>query len=290
MEYIYENFTFPPDKSFTICSQFIEVKKYSEFRCHVNYEIALIENCSGKRFIGDHIEDFKGPDLILMGSYLPHCWQYYQVLDPQIQPHVIVIHFFPDFLGKDLLDKPEAKHLNELFRNASKGIRFTGSTLTEAKMLLQQMLFTKGLHRASLMLRLLDVLAQSKHKKTLSTPGFNAVENSKDADKINLIYEYIFKNFQSDITLTQAASLIHMTPAAFCRFFKLKTNRTLIDFVKEVRIGYAAKLLIEGKCNVTEACYKSGHNNLSNFNKHFKDNKGLSPREFMKQYAEDLIG
>lgn len=287
MEYIYENFTFPPDQSFTICSQFIEVKKYSEFRSHVNYEIALIENCSGKRFIGDHIEDFNGPDLVLMGSYLPHCWQYYKVLDPQIQPHLIVIHFFPDFLGKDLLGKPEAAHLAELFSNASKGIRFTGPTLTEAKMLLQQMLFTKGLHRASLMLRLLDVMAQSKNSKILSTPGFNAVENSKDADKINLIYEYIFKNFQNDIALPKVASLIHMTPAAFCRFFKLKTNRTLIDFVKEVRIGFAAKLLIEGKCNVTEACYKSGHNNVSNFNKHFREIKKLSPREFMKQYEED---
>ena len=76
MEYIYENFTFPPDQSFTIRSQFMEIKKYSEFKSHVNYEIALIENCSGKRFIGDHIEDFKGAELVLMGSYLPHCWQF----------------------------------------------------------------------------------------------------------------------------------------------------------------------------------------------------------------------
>jgi AraC-like DNA-binding protein len=75
-----------------------------------------------------------------------------------------------------------------------------------------------------------------------------------------------------------------MSPAAFCRFFKSKTNRTLIDFVKEVRIGHAAKLLLEGDHNVTEACYHSGYNNLSNFNKHFKDIKGMSPRDFLKQY------
>jgi len=288
MEYIYENFTFPPDQSFTIRSQFMELKKYSEFKCHVNYEIALIENCSGKRFIGDHIEDFKGAELILMGSYLPHCWQFYNVVDPQIQPHAIIVHFFPDFLGKDLLEKPEAKHLNELFTNAAKGVRFTGSSLTEIKMVLNQMLFTKGLHRASLMLYLLDLMAHSKSQIILSSPVFNSVENSKDADKINLIFEYIFKNFQNNIALSEVASLIHMTPAAFCRYFKTKTNRTLIDFVKEVRVGYAAKLLVEGKCNVTEACYQSGHNNLSNFNKHFKESKGLSPREFMKQYKSDI--
>ena len=80
------------------------------------------------------------------------------------------------------------------------------------------------------------------------------------------------------------AGIIPMSTAAFCRFFKQKTNRTLIDFVKEVRIGHAAKLLLEGNHNVTEACYDSGYNNISNFNKHFKEVKGLSPRDFMKQY------
>ena len=109
MQYIYENFTFPPDQSFTIRSEILEVKKYSSLKSHINFEIALLENCSGKRFIGDHIQDFEGTELVLLGSYLPHCWQYYKTIDPRIQPQAIVIHFFPDFLGKQLLEKPEAK-------------------------------------------------------------------------------------------------------------------------------------------------------------------------------------
>lgn len=284
MEYIYENFTFPHDQSFTIRSDEIEVKKYAEFRCHVNFEIALLENCAGKRFIGDHIEDFQGTELILLGSYLPHCWQYYKAVDTLVKPNAIILHFFPDFLGKDFLEKPEAKSLTPLFDQSAKGVRFYGSTLAEAKILLQQMLFTKGLHRTSLMLHLLHVLARSKERKILSSPGFSTVENSKEADKINVIYEHIFKNFQSEITLANVSELIHMTPAAFCRFFKLKTNRTLISFVKEVRIGHASRLLVEGNSNIAEACYSSGYNNLSNFNKHFKEIKGMSPREFLKQY------
>lgn len=284
MQYLFENFTFPPDQSFTIRSERLEIKKHTTLRCHINYEIALIENLSGKRFIGDHIEEFEGSELLLIGSYLPHCWQYYQVIDPQIQPHVFIVHFFPDFLGKELLEKPEAKPLEGLFAKAAKGILFTGETLAVAKTLLLQMHLEKGLSRAALMLHLLDTLAHSKDQKILSTPGFNAIDSSRDADKINRVYEYIFKNFQHDIALSEVATLLHMTPAAFCRFFKLKTNRTLIDFVKEVRIGYAAKLLLDGSHNVTEACYKSGHNNISNFNKHFKEIKRLSPREFVKQY------
>lgn len=285
MEYIYENFNFPPGQSFTIRSEPLELKKYTHMKCHLNFEIALIENCEGKRFIGDHIGDFKDADLILMGGYLPHCWQYYETPNA-VQANAVVVHFFPDFLGKDLLEKPEARELKNLFHNASKGVRFTGSTISTARALLQEMLSTRGLHRASLMLRLLDVLAQSNEYTILATPGFNIVDNSADADKINLIYDYIFKNFKGTISLAQVADLVHMNPAAFCRFFKTKTNRTLLDFVKEVRIGFAAKLLVEGNCNITEACYNSGHNNLSNFNKHFKEIKGLSPRSFLKQYSE----
>lgn len=284
MDYLYENFTFPPDQSFTIRSQFIELKKYAEFRCHINYELTSIENCYGKRFIGDNIEEFKDSDLILIGSYLPHCWQYYKAVDPAIQPHATIIHFFPEFMGEELLNKPEARQLRHLFQNATRGIRFSGTTLIEAKMLMQQMLFTKGLHRVALMLQLLDVLANSKNYKILASPGYNSVENAEYADKINLISEYIFRNFQNDISLAEVASQIHMTPAAFCRFFKLRTNRTLIDFVKEVRIGFAAKLLLEGKSNITEACYKSGYNSVSNFNKHFREIKKLSPSEFIRQY------
>ncbi len=284
MQYLYENFTFPPDQSFTIRSEFLEIKKFTTLKSHINFEIALLENCSGKRFIGDHIQDFEGTELVLLGSYLPHCWQYYKTIDPFVQARAIVIHFFPDFLGKQLLGKPEGKQLNELFANAAKGMLFTGSTIEKAKMVMQQMLLETGLGRAALMLRLLDILTQSNSKQILSSPYYNAIDNSGEAQKINKVFDHIFQNFKKEISLQEVAGIIPMSPAAFCRFFKSKTNRTLIDFVKEVRISHAAKLLLEGNHNVTEACYQSGYNNISNFNKHFKEVKKLSPRDFLKQY------
>lgn len=284
MQYIYENFTFPPDQSFTIRSEMLEIKKYTSSRSHVNFEIALIENCCGKRFVGDHIEDFNGTELVLLGSYLPHCWQYYNVIDPNVQPQAIIIHFFPDFLGKELLTKPEASGLKKLFDNAAKGIVFSKSTIARAKRILNLMLFETGLYRAALMLQLLDVLSHSDSYKTLSSPSFGIVETSNEANKINRVFDYIFKNFKEDISLHDVADIVPMSTGAFCRFFKQKTQRTLVEFIKEIRIGHAAKLLMEGNYNVTETCYQSGYNNISNFNKHFKDVKGLSPREFIKQY------
>lgn len=284
MQYLYENFTLPPDQSFTVRSDILELKKYTTLKSHVNFEIALLENCTGKRFIGDHIEDFEGSELVLLGSYLPHCWQYYKPIDSMIQPQAIIIHFFPDFLGKELLEKPEARQLNELLAKAGKGVLFSEQTLIRAKLVMQQMLFETGLGRAALMLRLLDILAQSTTARVLSSPYFNAVETSGEAQKINQVFDYIFRNFRNEISLQDVASIIPLSTAAFCRFFKQKTNRTLIDFIKEIRISNAAKLLLEGRHNVTEACYDSGYNNMSNFNKHFKEVKGLSPRDFMKQY------
>lgn len=284
MQYIYENFTLQPDQSFTIRSELLEIRKYTSLKSHINFEIALIENCSGKRFIGDHIEDFEGSELVLMGSYLPHCWQYYNAIDPQIQPHVVVIHFFPDFLGKELLDKPEARELNELFDKAAKGVLFTGDTLQSAKMVIQTMLFETGLARASSMLRLFDILARSQTSRILSSPYYNAIETSAESKRINKVFDYIFTHFKEEISLQEVADLLPMSTGAFCRLFKRKTNRTLTDFLKELRIGHAAKLMLEGKHNITEACYDSGYNNISNFNKHFREIKGLSPRDFLKQY------
>jgi AraC-like DNA-binding protein len=284
MKYFYENFTFPPDQSFTIRTEPLEIKKHYVLKSHLNFEIALIENCKGKRFIGDHIQDFEGTELVLLGSYLPHCWQFYQEQEPTLTPQATIIHFFPDFMGKQLLERPEAKQLNELLAQASKGILFTGATIEKAKMIMRSMALETGLSRAILLLHLLDILSQSNTGQVLSSPYFNSVENSEESQKINKVFEYIFCHFKEEISLQDIANLLPMTPTAFCRFFKSKTNRTLIDFIKELRISHAAKLLLEGKHNVTETCYHSGYNNISNFNKHFKEVKGLSPRDFVNQY------
>jgi AraC-like DNA-binding protein len=284
MKHIYEKFTLPVDQSFTVRAAVLEIKKYTSLKSHVNFEIALLENCIGKRFIGDHIEDFYETELVLLGSFLPHCWQYHSTVNDQTPPKATIVHFFPDFLGNELLNKPEAKHVNHLFTHAAKGILFSGEIVKTAKIILDQMLLKTGLRRAALMLELLDTLAQSDSYKTLSSPSFNMIETSGEANRINRVFDYIFKNFKEDISLQEIAAIIPMSTAAFCRYFKSKTNRTLVEFIKEIRIGHAAKLLMEGNHNITEACYDSGYNNISNFNKQFKDLKGVSPRNFMKQY------
>lgn len=284
MKYLYENFTFPADQSFTVRREVLEMEEYNTFKSHVNFEIALLENCLGKRFIGDHIADFDGPELVLLGSYLPHCWQYQGVQNFRQPPMVYIVHFFPDFMGPEILEKPEAKELNNLFSKAARGILFSRDTLIRARFILEQMLGAKGLRKIALLLELLDLLAHAKDSVVLASPYFNIRGTSTQEQRITQVFDYIYKNFKKDINLEETASVIHMSASGFCRYFKQKTDKTFIEILKEIRIGYAAKLLLAGTHNISAACYESGYNNLSNFNKHFKDVQGLSPSNFMKQY------
>jgi YesN/AraC family two-component response regulator len=240
----------------------------------------------GKRFIGDSVEDFHAPELILIGSYVPHCWQFYKSIDRRKDPNATIIHFFPGFIGEDFLQKPEARGIKLLFEAAKRGVHFYGSTVSEARRLLNLILKSKGLYRLSLLLQLFDHLQNSKDKKVLSTEGFNPISTFSEAEKINKVYEYVFKNFASGIELEKVAGVISLSPAAFCRFFKEKTSRTLFDYVKEVRVGYAAKLLLEKKYSISEICYKSGYNNLSTFNKQFREIKDMTPSDFLVHYKD----
>lgn len=284
MKYLYENFTIPADQSFTIRTDVLEMKKNNIFKSHLNFEIALLENCMGKRFIGDHTADFDGPELVLLGSYLPHCWQYHGVQDTTQLPMAHIVHFFPDFLGREILEKPEVKQLNILFSNAARGVLFSGDTIIQARFILKQMLCGKGLYKIARMIELLDVLAESKESMVLASPYFNIMETSVHEQRITQVFNYIYKNFRNDISLEEMAGVIHMSVTGFCRYFKQKTNKTFIEILKEIRIGHAAKLLLGGTHNISSACYESGYNNLSNFNKHFKEIEGLSPSNFLKQY------
>ncbi len=284
MQCIYENFLFPPDQRFTIQLEKLENKNCDSLRSHKYFEIALLENYCGKHFIGDNVMDFEGTQLLLLGSYLPHCSKYKKKLDPTAPSQVITIHFFPDFLGKELLEKPEAKQLNDLLHKASKGISFSGITVALAKNVIQKMCLAKGMTRMGLMLQLLGILSQSNTNQVLSSSYFNSVESTDEGQKISKVYDYIFQNFRKDMSLPMIAEILPMTPAAFCRFFKKKTTRTLLEFIKEVRIGHATKLLLHGQYNISETSFLCGYNNCSNFNKQFKELVGVSPREFQRQY------
>ena len=195
----------------------------------------------------------------------------------------IAIHFKQDYLGPKFFETPEMIHILELFERSRFGIKFLNvdkNLITD----IQNMLELKGFEKTMAFLNILNNLAKHKDTKRLSSQGFvNSFKVSK-SDTQDMVHAYIFKNFNQDITLNRAAEIAHMNPSAFSRYFKRINKKTFSRYVMEIRIGYACKLLMENKYNVSTVCYESGFKNVSNFNRQFKVIMNCTPSEYIDKH------
>jgi len=165
------------------------------------------------------------------------------------------------------------------------GFSIEGKTRKVVAQKMNKMLKMSGAERILELLTILHILSETKEKTKLTSPGF--VENFKisGSEQITKACDYIIKNFKSDITLEEVAKIANMTPNAFCYFFKNRTRKTFVNFLNEIRIGYACKLLTENRYNISQICFQSGFQNLSNFNRQFKKIVNKTPN----QYKIDLL-
>lgn len=195
------------------------------------------------------------------------------------------IHFRQDFLGNDFFEAPELKNIRELIEKSRYGLKFEN---LNPKIKNSIQVLDKGTQFEKLMrfIHILKHLADHKHKTVLSSEGYlNTFKktNNKNLDKI---YEYIFNNFDKQIVLSEVAEIANMNPSAFSRFFKRINRKTFKEYVNEIRIGYACKLLSEHQYNITRICYESGYNNISNFNRQFKKITGKSPSQYLQHHKK----
>lgn len=254
---------------------------------HPEYELVLVLKSSGNKIIGDHMSSFSDGDLVFIGPNLPHAYRnsdiYYEE-NSKLTAEAIVIHFKPDFLGKDFFNVPEMYHVNRFMEESALGFSIQGRTRKMVAQKMGRMLKMKGTERIIELLTILTILAETKEKTKLASSGF--VENIKisGSERITKACDFVIKNFKSDLTLDEVAKVANMTPNAFCSFFKSRTRKTFVNFLNEIRIGYACKLLTEDHYNISEICYQSGFQNLSNFNRQFKKIVKRTPN----QYKSDL--
>ena len=125
--------------------------------------------------------------------------------------------------------------------------------------------------------------------RQLSSSSFAKIEIVNESRRVQKVQRYINAHYQEDIRLAQLADLVGMTPVAFSRFFRLRTGKTLSDYIIDIRLGHAARLLVDSTVNVAEICYECGFNNISNFNRIFKKKKGCSPTAFRDNYHKSKI-
>jgi len=275
-----------PNKSFTVRNHrfpnFLKVWHH-----HLELELVVILKSTGTRFIGDNIEQFCEGEVVLIGKNLPHMWlndKHYFEIDSILEAEAIVIHFKEDFAGKDFLEMPEMSAIAKLIKKSSLGIKFSGDLLwfiDQIKKIHELTAFDKTMK----FIQLLNYLAKNNDCTLLSSSGFINSFNKTGRNNLDKVYEYIIKNFKDDIRRNDVAELTNMNPSSFSRFFKRIHRKTFTEYLLEVRIGYACKLLIENKNNISEICYESGFNNLSNFNRQFKKAMKCSPTDYSRFHS-----
>ncbi len=257
---------------------------------HYHPEVELLYCIKGKGtdYIGNSIEGIEEGELIMCGENLPHTRlgdkEYYEK-NPLEKPEAIVVQFKKDFLGKDFFDVKEFSHINELIGRASKGLRFLGNTRKTVGKRLVKIRKLEGTHAILELLSILHELARSQEYRFFNSVNYIVDAHEKSSEKINKVYKYTISNFQEPISLDIVAELTNHSKAAFCRFFKAHTRKTYFEYLSEIRIANACRLLREGNHDVTRACYASGFNNLSNFHKQFRRIVGTCPT----QYRQDLL-
>lgn len=257
---------------------------------HPELELNYIIKGEGVRFVGDNISNFSAGDMVLLGEKLPHTWrckeEYFQN-NPNLDVEVIVIHFSPDCLGKDLLKLPEAYLIPKLFEKAKKGMVFNGQTKEKLIKLMHAAVNASMLDRLIILLSILKVLAESTEFTPIASAHAFYPSNESDIIRLNKVCSYTLTNYKREITLEEIASISNLSITSFCRYFKLMTKKTFSDFLIEIRISHACRFLIEDRLPTEVLSSECGFNNISNFYRHFKKITGMTPLEYKRTYLNN---
>ena len=255
---------------------------------HKEFELVLIDKSRGTRFIGDSVCYFEEGDLSLIGSNIPHLFrnnEEYYAKNSKLKARSVFIHFTKDFLGPHFFDLPEMKLVHRLLEKSSLALEIQGKTKKYTINKLHEMQDEKPPQRLLSLLDILVRLSQSHELKPLLSTGFSA-NTSGDSDKINQVFQFIMKNYKEEIYVQEIASKLNMSVASFSRYFKHHTRKTFSDYVTEIRIAHACRLLMENNHSISEISYQSGFDNLSNFYRHFKKIIGIIPKEYKSRFLK----
>ncbi len=254
---------------------------------HSAYELTLILHSSGNRIVGDSVEKYSLNDLVLIGPEIYHRWD-----DDDISPekrnnaHVITIQFSKELFDQTIFLKESFSSIKNLLRDSQRGLKFVGETFSIVAEKMKNLTVVKNFESVIAFLEILNTLSISKDKKFLASDGFMSIKENAQGDRVNKMYTYILTHFNnSNLRITELADESNMSASAFGHFFKKSTNKSFTQFVVDMRLGFASKLLLNSNDSISEIAYKSGFNNIANFNRLFKKNKCITP----KQYRQNLV-
>ncbi|MCG2613680.1 AraC family transcriptional regulator [Terrimonas sp. NA20] len=285
----FHKITTPPQNSFSIRHD-RQPNFGRVWHFHPELELHYTIQGEGVRFIGDNVSNFSDGELILVGENLPHTWRchdkYYQHKD-DLYVEAIVLQFRPDCLGKELFGLPEAYLIPQLFERAKKGMNIRGIAKEKIVHFMQQSVQAGNLERIILLLQILKTLAETNEYSPIASAHAFYKSNESETLRLNKICTYTLSNYKKEITLEEIAGLSNLSVTSFCRYFKMMTRKTYLDFLVEIRVSHACRMLVEDNYPIGIVCFECGFNNLSNFYRHFKKVTGMKPFEYKKKYLRE---
>ncbi|WEK35906.1 MAG: AraC family transcriptional regulator [Candidatus Pseudobacter hemicellulosilyticus] len=264
---------------------------YNDFPLHIHpeYELILVIRSSGKRYVGDHIAPFSPGDLCLFGPNLPHTF-YNKHLPAEQEVQQIVIQFSEHCLGEGFFDMPPFKRIRTLLDRSRLGIAFHGETRQQADRIMRSMAGADEAEAIAYLISLLNLLSRTAAYELLSIQEKLSSSIQKDTERMNRIYHYLLDNFKREISLGEIAAIAHLSSSAFCRYFRKHTRKTLSEFVNELRISHACQLLQQKEMSILQICFECGYNNISYFNRQFKQQTSVSPLAYQRRASFNSVG
>ena len=254
----------------------------TNWHVHEEYELILITQGNGTALIGDYVNEYRKGDVYFLAGNLPH---WFRKSNPKIIGSAIVIHFTKGIFENGFINTPELSKINRLL-NQQNGLLLK----KKLKLLITDYILkineSSSFERMILLLTCLQKISNDNQFDTI-TKDFSDSKNNVN-QTIESVIEYTFKNFKNPITLSEIAMTAKMTIPTFCRFFKRNIKKSYFDFLQEVRISHACKLLNSTNKSVMSICYESGYNSWSHFSKQFKAVKKMTPSLYRKKYSNEM--
>ncbi|MBK5719846.1 AraC family transcriptional regulator [Dysgonomonas sp. Marseille-P4677] len=258
---------------------------------HSEYEIIYVKEGKGHRFVGDSMSTFDDGDIIFLGSNLPHYMrslqEYYEENDLRVKG--VVIQFSRDFLFNTINNYTDFKHIKLLLQKSERGILFANKSDKRIKLISQEIRTLpsySGIDRTIRLISLLDLMAKYDNESILGSLRLGSSLSTFTDSRLNKILSYISYNYNNEINVEKVAAMIPMNTSAFCRYFKKQTGKTFTEYVLNLRIGLACKLLLTDSKDISQIAFECGFNTICHFNKIFKRITGMAPTEYKLQFTK----
>lgn len=261
------------------------------FHAHPELELVFVLEGFGKRIIGNKVEMFESGDMVFIGSYVPHIWlsdaAFYEE-NSNLQSKVIVTYFNPKMFQQFFESMKEFDSIREMIQQASKGIKILGETRNIIADKLMALSTKTGFEKVEGLLQIMHLISISEEKSFIVNSDVTTIE-ATDSDRLIEVIKFLKENLHEHISLKQIASVACMKEQSFCRYFKNRTKKSFSQYLEDLRMEHARKLLLEKDQSISDIAYACGYSSSSHFCKVFKDHNNQSPYQYKRSIRKGLV-